>query len=159
MPFWKKSEDPWDIDPDKQRRMAPPHEEARDPDTGLLEDLRAWNESRKEEKIRRETPPEPIPCPWCGKEMEPGYLIGGRDAVRLVRRRPGALCLADPDDSLYIRGDGTFWYDYKIAWTCGECRKLVLDLPGDPKEDETQSAYEEEFRRYAEQANTREEEH
>lgn len=133
MAFWKKSEDPWDIDPDKQRRMAPlPDEEDRDPDTGLLEDLRAWNEARKEKKARRETPPEPIPCPWCGKEMEPGYLIGGRDAVCLVRQRPGALRLSDPDDSLYIRGDGAFWCDYKIAWTCEHCRKLVLDLPEPP---------------------------
>lgn len=130
MAFWKKSEDPWDMDPDKQRRAAPqPDDEDRDPDTSLLEDLRAWNNTRKEEKARREIPPEPIPCPWCGGEMEPGYLIGGRDAVRLVRQRPGALRLTDPDDTLYIQGDGTFWCDYKIAWTCEHCRKLVLDLP------------------------------
>ena len=133
MPFWKKSEDPWDIDPEKQRRPVPQPEDGHaDPDTGLLEDLRAWNQARKEKKARREAPPEPIPCPWCGKEMEPGYLIGGRDAVRLVRQRPGALRIVDPDDTLYIRGDGTFWRDYKIAWTCQECRKLVLDLPEPP---------------------------
>ena len=90
--------------------------------------------------------------------MEPGYLVGGRDAVRLVRRRPGGLRLMDPEDTLYLQGDGTFWCDYKIAWTCKACRKLVLDLPEEANEDAPQAAYEEELRRYADQANMREEE-
>ncbi|MCI6054600.1 PF20097 family protein [Dysosmobacter sp.] len=158
MAFWKKSEDPWDIDPEKRRPAPQPDTEDRDPDTGLLEDLRTWNENRKAEKALRETPPAPIPCPWCGGEMEPGYLVGGRDAVRLVRRRPGGLRLMDPEDTLYLQGDGTFWCDYKIAWTCKACRKLVLDLPEEANEDAPQAAYEEELRRYADQANTREEE-
>lgn len=132
MAFWKKSEDPWDLDPDKRRPAAGEEAAEKDGDAGsLLQDLRAWNEARKAEKVRRETPPAPIPCPWCGKEMEVGYLVGGRDYVRLVRQRPGALRLAE--DALYIRGDGTFWCDYKIAWTCPDCRKLVADLP-EPEE-------------------------
>ena len=132
MAFWKKSEDPWDQDMDKRRPAAGEEAAEKDGDTGsILQDLRAWNEARKAEKARRETPPAPIPCPWCGKEMEVGYLVGGRDYVRLVRQRPGALRLAE--DALYIRGDGTFWCDYKIAWTCPDCRKLVADLP-EPEE-------------------------
>lgn len=132
MSFWKKSEDPWDLDPEKRRPAAGEETAEKDGDAGsLLDDLRAWNEARKEEKARRETPPAPIPCPWCGKEMEVGYLVGGRDYVRLVRQRPGALRIAE--DALYIRGDGTFWCDYKIAWTCPDCRKLVADLP-EPEE-------------------------
>lgn len=150
MAFWKKSEDPWDIDPSKRRPTVREEEEKPDPDAGsLLDDLRAWNEERKAEKVRREAPPAPISCPWCGKEMEVGYLIGGRDSVRLVRERPGALRLFE--DALYIRGDGTFWCDYKIAWTCGDCRKLVLDLP-EPEE----TSYAEELRDYAQQANQQE---
>lgn len=132
MAFWKKSEDPWDLDPEKRRPAAGEETAEKDGDAGsLLDDLRAWNEARKEEKARRETPPKPIPCPWCGKEMEVGYLVGGRDSVRLVRQRPGLLQIAE--DALYIRGDGTFWCDYKIAWTCPDCRKLVADLP-EPEE-------------------------
>lgn len=134
MAFWKKSEDPWDMDP-HQRRPAIREEDAKqDPDAGsLLDDLRTWNEERQAKKAQRETPPEPRTCPWCGKEMEVGYLIGGRDAVRLVRQRPGVLRPGIFDDALYIRGDGTFWCDYKIAWTCPDCRKLVADLP-EPEE-------------------------
>ena len=132
MAFWKKSEDPWDLEPDKRRPAAEEEEAEKGSDDGsLLQDLRAWNETRKAEKARRETPPVPIPCPWCGKEMEVGYLCGGRDYVRLVRQRPGLLRIAE--DALYIRGDGTFWCDYKIAWTCPDCRKLVADLP-EPEE-------------------------
>lgn len=132
MAFWKKSEDPWDLDPEKRRPAAGEETVEKDGDTGsLLDDLRAWNEARKEEKAWRETPPAPIPCPWCGREMEVGYLVGGRDYVRLVRQRPGVLRIAE--DALYIRGDGTFWCDYKIAWTCPDCRKLVADLP-EPEE-------------------------
>ena len=56
-----------------------------------------------------------------------GYLVGGRDAVRLVWERPGAFRLADADGTLYLRGDGSFWSDYKPGWHCGACRKLVLD--------------------------------
>ena len=150
MAFWNKSEDPWDMDPSKRRPAVREGEGEQDPDAGsLLDDLRAWNEERKEKKARREVPPEPIPCPWCGGEMEVGYLIGGRDAVRLVRERPGALRLFE--DPLYIRGDGTFWCDYKIAWTCPKCRKLVLDLP-EPEE----TSYAEELRDYAQQANQHE---
>lgn len=157
MAFWKKSEDPWDLEPDKRRPAAEEEEAEKGSDDGsLLQDLRAWNETRKAEKARRETPPVPIPCPWCGKEMEVGYLCGGRDYVRLVRQRPGLLRIAE--DALYIRGDGTFWCDYKIAWTCKACRKLVLDLPEEANEDAPQAAYEEELRRYADQANMREEE-
>lgn len=132
MAFWKKSDDPWDLEPDKRRPAAGEEAAEKEADDGsLLQDLRAWNKARKEEKARRATPPAPIPCPWCGKEMEVGYLIGGRDAVRLVRQRPGLLQIAE--DALYIRGDGTFWCDYKIAWTCPDCRKLVADLP-EPEE-------------------------
>ena len=39
---------------------------------------REWNKRRKAEIQAAETrrlPPEP--CPWCGREMEQGYLISG----------------------------------------------------------------------------------
>lgn len=112
MAFWKKSEDPWDWEPKKQPIPRETGSEPGDGASGLLDELRDdfqdWNENRKAAKARRETPPEPIPCPWCGQPMEPGYLIGGRDAVRLVRQRPGALRILDPEEALYIRGGRHF---------------------------------------------------
>ena len=140
MPFWKKSEDPWDQPVRRpQPRPAPDSgaETGQEENTAqeLREMFRELGKGAREFFGMEEKEPEPeVPPqmrPWCGKEMEVGYLCGGRDYVRLVRQRPGALRLAE--DALYIRGDGTFWCDYKIAWTCGNCRKLVADLP-EPEE-------------------------
>ena len=43
MAFWKKSEDPWDIDPDERRLASEPAEKA----PGLLDTLRGdWDAMR-----------------------------------------------------------------------------------------------------------------
>ena len=89
-------------------------------------DGEAWKVPGEKETAEEQTP-SAMTCPWCGQEMRMGYLVGGRDAVRLVWERPGAFRLADADGTLYLRGDGSFWSDYKLAWHCGACRKLVLD--------------------------------
>ena len=72
MAFWKKSEDPWDIDPN-QRRTAPEPEEI---EPGLLDSLRedwdAMQAARQEKREKLRLPPEK--CPWCGKDMEQGFL-------------------------------------------------------------------------------------
>ena len=49
---------------------------------------------------------------------------GGADTAchDLPLVRPG-----DADGTLCLRGDGSFWSDYKLAWHCGACHKLVLD--------------------------------
>ena len=85
MPFWKKSEDPWDYEPEK--RPVPSAEAGGGEDApGFFEELRGdlqnWNQERKEKKAQRQTPPPPMKCPWCGQEMEVGYVTSGRDAVR-----------------------------------------------------------------------------
>ena len=85
MPFWKKSEDPWDWEPEK--RPAPSAEAGGGEDApGFFEELRGdfqnWNQERKEKKAQREIPPPPMACPWCGQEMEVGYVTSGRDAAR-----------------------------------------------------------------------------
>ena len=76
MAFWKKSEDPWDIDPDERRLASEPAEK----EPGLLDTLRGdWDAMRAEWQETRESlklPPEK--CPWCGKDMEQGFLMGGR---------------------------------------------------------------------------------
>ena len=76
MAFWKKSEDPWDIDPNQRRTASEPAEKA----PGLLDTLRGdWDAMRAEWQETRESlklPPEK--CPWCGKDMEQGFLMSGR---------------------------------------------------------------------------------
>ena len=64
MAFWKKSEEPWDIDPNQRRTASEPAEKA----PGLLDTLRGdWDAMRAEWQETRESlklPPEK--CPWCG---------------------------------------------------------------------------------------------
>ena len=82
MPFWKKSEDPWDYEPEKPSRPAEPGQEEKDCAPSLMDELRDWNEERKEKKALRETPPPPMICPWCGMV----------DSTTLIERRKPAYC-------------------------------------------------------------------
>ncbi len=129
MPFWKQSEDPWDQKPEKRREPREP----KDPQANPLDSLKAWNEDRKakgkEKEAAKRLPPEK--CPWCGKEMEQGFLTGGRDAVRW---HPGVYKfeffqgLGGTD----VLDEGT-WIPYKTTWLCRDCKKMVLDMPAPPE--------------------------
>ena len=79
MPFWKKGEDPWDLQPEAGAK--PRMTSAQDTPT-LFEELRDWNEARRERKTQRETPPPATACPWCGQDMETGWIAGGRDGIQ-----------------------------------------------------------------------------
>lgn len=141
MPFWKKSEDPWDVDPEKRRRPTVTEtSENEQPSPGLLEQVKDWNEARKRE--RQESVPPPIPCPWCGGEMETRYLRGGRDGVYWQKGRPGVIFSGAGAER--IDTDGTLLNHYKVAWYCPDCQKLVLDVPEYP----TEGAFEEHVREY-----------
>lgn len=132
MPFWKKSEDPWDQKPKKQKPAVRetdmpvrPEEKWKNP----LERLDDWNEKRlaaaAEAAEAKRLPPEK--CPWCGKDMEQGFLITGRDSIQWY---PGIYKTAwisrDRTGSLRIDTDGEF-VSYKVAWHCKDCKKMVLD--------------------------------
>ena len=67
-------------------------------------DGEAWKVPGEKETAEEQTP-SAMTCPWCGQEMRMGYLVGGRDAVRLVWERPGAFRLADADGTLYPRAE------------------------------------------------------
>lgn len=129
MPFWKQSEDPWDRKPDK-RRPAP--REDKDPQANPLDSLKAWNEERKarakEKEEAKRLPPEK--CPWCGKDMEQGFLTGGRDGTRWY---PG-IYKHDPfrglsGEAIDVLDDSSGFACYKITWLCRECRKMVFNMP------------------------------
>ena len=68
MPFWKKSEDPWDIDLSKRRPAPKLAEKA----PGLVDTIReewdAMQKERQEKRKKLDLPPEK--CPWCCKDME-----------------------------------------------------------------------------------------
>lgn len=132
MPFWKQSEDPWDRKPDKPR-PAP-----REPRENPLDSLKQWNEDRKARAKEKEEakwlPPEK--CPWCGKDTEQGFILGGRDGVRWY---PG-IYKHDPFRGLDSTGridvldEGGIWSGlYKTVWLCRECKKAVFNMPDPPE--------------------------
>ena len=153
MAFWKKSEDPWDWDPSK-KRPAPQPAEPQEPRENPLDTLKQWNEDRKtkakEKEEAKRLPPEK--CPWCGKEMEQGFLTGGRDGVHwyagIYKFEPFRGLTGDAVDVL----DESSWGHYKTTWLCRECGKMVFDIPAServydypgPQEDEAAETTQEE---------------
>lgn len=128
MPFWKKSEDPWDYEPEKPSRLAEPGQEEKDCAPSLMDELRDWNEERKEKKALRETPPPPMICPWCGQEMEVGTITGGRDSVQWWPGWPNRFFGASGPE-IDILHEGSLFNRYKTAWLCRGCRRMVMEIP------------------------------
>lgn len=150
MPFWKQSEDPWDRKPEKRRESR----ESKEPMENPLDTIKAWNEGRKarakEKEEAKRLPPEK--CPWCGKDMEQGFLTGGRDAVRWY---PGIykfdLVRGLSGDSIDLLNDYSGLSRYKTVWLCRACKKMTLDMPEPPEDPfapqpETEETNEEEER-------------
>ena len=126
MAFWKKSEDPWDIVPNQRRTASEPAEKA----PGLLDTLRGdWDDMRAEWQETRESlklPPEK--CPWCGKDMEQGFLMGSR-GVFWYRGTPNiktSLFGAPNEDTIRVDTEG-FLNTYHTAWYCPACKKMTID--------------------------------
>lgn len=126
MPFWKKSEDPWDIDPEKRRRAA---ETEREP--GILDTLREeWDTiqtERQEKKAALRLTPEK--CPWCGKEMEQGFLMGGK-GIWWYRGIPTGKALwlgSGSENTMRVDVEGGFLTAYKTAWYCPDCKKMTIN--------------------------------
>ena len=115
MPFWKKSEDPWDYEPEKPSRPAEPGQEEKDCAPSLMDEFRDWIEERKEKKALRETPPPPMICPWCGQEMEVGTITGGRDSVQWWPGWPNRFFGASGPE-IDILHEGSLFNRYKTAW-------------------------------------------
>ena len=96
-------------------------------------------------------------CPWCGGEMEQGFLSGGR-GVYWTRGVPDTKTKwlgAGMENQLRVDEEGAL-FTYRTAWLCPTCRKLAADLSdaSDTPEGRTQEEYIEELRGYAEQAKT-----
>ena len=126
MAFWKQSEDPWDK---RDGVSAPP----REPKESPIDSLKAWNSQRraaaKEKEAAKHLPPEP--CPWCGTDMEQGFLTGGQDTVYWysgVHSFVPFFRLGTEDIRVLDEG-GPFAGYYKVAWLCRECGKIVFSIP------------------------------
>ena len=151
MAFWKKSEDPWD---QKPKPVSRPAQEEQSPEPGLLDQMQEWMEQRKERKAQESTPPPPSPCPWCGKPMESGYLMGGQ-GIWWAPGRPDAWAkwagVSEVRGAVQVDREGGLT-PFQTAWACQNCRRLVLELPPEEALSSSAETCAEELRRYAEQA-------
>ena len=126
MAFWKKSEDPWDIDPSKRRPAPKPAEKA----PGLVDTIReewdAMQKERQEKRKKLELPPEK--CPWCGKDMEQGFLMGSRGVLWCRGIPAGTALWLSPGRENIMRVDteGSLT-TYHTAWYCPACKKMTID--------------------------------
>ena len=130
MPFWKKSEDPWDREPERKRDQA---ETPQAQPSGETQDWSAWKAPWESEDAEAQSPP-PMACPWCGRDMQVGRITGGGDPVRW---RPGwPPRVLGPGDGVPIRVDheGTVLLRYKTAYLCRACRRMVLEFPAEELE-------------------------
>ena len=132
MAFWKKSEDPWDIDPEKKRRQDPvTYFESEEPEEAEESERVSAKELlsglfRKKEEPAEEAPP--VPCPYCGSMMKKGYLKGGRDQVYWSETKPGFL--SGLDEAWLISDEGgLLTAAYRTAYMCEPCRKMIVDVP------------------------------
>ena len=119
MAFWKKkSEDPWDLDPNRPKKSAAVPAPAEEPERTIP----PW--------VHKPEKPEPSPCPWCGEPMEWGNLYakngGGIQSYgQYLQWREGEH--KGLLDSLRFKGKTVELGWYEEAWYCETCRKLVLD--------------------------------
>ena len=117
MAFWKKkSEDPWDLDPNRPKKSVAAPVPAEEPERTIP----PW--------VHQAERPDPIPCPWCGEPMEWGNLYaarGGSGGGAFLQWREGEH--KEFLDSLRFTGRMVNMGWYEEAWYCGTCRKLVLD--------------------------------
>ena len=90
MPFWKKSEDPWDYAPERRDPVRREEEPPVSPD-GETQDRSACRIPFQPRDAGSQSPP-PMACPWCGREMEMGYLsVPGECSGSGAFRLPGSF--------------------------------------------------------------------
>lgn len=144
MPFWRKSDDPWDVDPARERAKR-----EREPAENLLHALREWSEKRRSEiraKKAAEAAVPPEKCPWCGGDMERGVLTGGKGVYWYPGRRPSGVAFwlggGAVEEALRVDDEGTF-NGYKTAWYCRTCGRMAFSIqpPQTPEFDQQLEEY------------------
>lgn len=116
MAFFKKSNDPWNVDPEKRKKERE------------KEERRA--EAQPPEWYRKEEPVQPESCPWCGAPMQMGQLYGSasRGTYSGMTWREGAHksfleSIGNPARERRLN----LGY-YETAWYCEACQKMTLDV-------------------------------
>ena len=130
MPFWKKSEDPWDYAPERRDPVRREEEPPVSPD-GETQDRSAYGIPFQSRDAGSQSPP-PMACPWCGQEMEAGYLSGNR-GVFWIRGVPTARKFwlgAGRGNIIRVDTEGGLMTPHRTAWLCRACRRMVLEAPG-----------------------------
>ena len=135
MAFWrKKSEDPWDIDPDRKREPTSIYE--RDPKpwpepTALKNEEGLAMPAQTAGKAAEQEPREDVPdCPWCGRKMVRAYLLGGREMLCFTDQEPHGFLGSLGYEKTYLDDESSFLGgNYRSCWQCKPCYKLVIDVP------------------------------
>ena len=126
MPFRKKSEDPWDYEPEQRDPVRREEEPPVSPD-GETQDRSAYGIPFQSRDAGSQSPP-PMACPWCGQEMEVGTIVGGRDSVLWWPGWPNRFFGASGPE-IDILHEGSLFNRYKTAWLCRSCRRMVMEIP------------------------------
>ena len=132
MAFWKKSEDPWDMKAGPMGTASPAAPARDEKPEPSMDSVRNWVEKKRAAKAEKLMLPAET-CPWCGREMEQGFLSGGR-GVYWVRGIPDTKTKwlgAGEGNTLRVGTEGVL-YTYQTAWACRNCHRLVTDLPEPP---------------------------
>lgn len=129
MPFRKKSEDPWDYEPERRDPVRREEEPPVSPD-GETQDRSACRIPFQSRDAGSQSPP-PMACPWCGREMEMGYLSGSR-GVFWIRGVPTARKFwlgAGRGNIIRVDTEGGLMTPHRTAWLCRACRRMVMEIP------------------------------
>lgn len=145
MAFWKKSEDPWDMDPGKRKKQTgwyETHASVETPPAPPVPEVveKAVENVENSEKEQAEV------CPRCGGEMAPGRLSSGRDDIVW---RDGA----EPERFVDFLMEGGERIRPDRAWRCRKCNRVVFTL----KDQLTPWTEKTSFHEYVDQWNEREE--
>ena len=70
-------------------------------------------------------------CPWCGQEMEVGWITAGRDGAQW---RPGWPPKLFGRAFVCIDHEGSVLRRRKAAYLCRSCRRMVLEFPAEALE-------------------------
>ncbi len=66
-------------------------------------------------------------CPYCGNEMEVGYIAGGKEAYWFKNDRGFALFPSKAKGDIVIAGAWIGSSDYN-SYLCRKCKKIITDL-------------------------------
>lgn len=131
MAFWKKSDDPWDRKPGKQKKAETAWWE-QDPVVTEPVETAAETVEKSVESVENTEKRGMESCPWCGGEMDVGYLTGGQEGARWQSWKPMGL------KGLFPPSDGEYWSilternglsSFQTAWYCRACEKIVFHAP------------------------------